>query len=127
MHELLCYTRLLKSKALPQETHQMLTERLTPHVLKVVARTPGEWKAYGLKPLHVAESPQDEFASLLADPIERQLNFEIEEQGTDGAWSPEWSWGRLLSQRMPKAEILWKSWLTLNNLRFLKAYDRLEK
>ena len=127
MHELLCYTRLLKSKSLPKDMRQILTERLTPHVQKLVARTPGEWAAYGLKPLQVAVSPQDEFAALLAEPIDQQLNFEIEQQGTDGTWSPNWTWGDFYHNEWPKAEILWKSRLTLNNLVFFKTYDRLEK
>ena len=126
IHDLLCYTRLLKSKGLPEENHQYLLEKLTPHVQKAVAKTPTEWLAYGLKPLQVAGTPKDEFAGLLSESINRQLDFEITQQDSDGAWKPNWNWGNFYRNEWPNAERLWKSRLTLNNLLYLKAYNRLE-
>ena len=125
MHDLLCYTRLLRTENLPQEIHQTLLERLTPHVQQVVAQTPAEWLTYGLKPLNVAETPQDDFSGLLAESINTQFEFEIKQQGSDGAWKPAWSWGNFYPNEWPKAETFWKSRLTLNTLLLFKAYDRL--
>ena len=69
----------------------------------------------------VVESPEDPLAPELQDDLLQYLQFEIRQQGTDGAWQPFWSWGRD-DENWKRAEQAWKGILTLRFLRVLKNF-----
>ena len=48
-----------------------------------------------------------------------------ENQGEDGAWEPNWSWYQF-EEVWPSAKEEWKGVLTLNALRTLRNFDRIE-
>ncbi len=125
-HELLCYVRLVQTPTLPEPLRSWLLLGLAPVVDRVVAKEPSAWAQYGLKPLWVAESPESPFAGQLAGAIERNLDYEIEHQGADGAWAPSWTWFGLYDEAWPQAEQEWKSVLTIKTLRQLQQFGRLE-
>jgi len=74
----------------------------------------------------VAESPDSPFAGQLAGAIERNLDYEIEQQGADGAWAPSWTWFGQYDETWPQAEREWKGVLTVKTLRQLNNFARLE-
>lgn len=124
-HDLLCYVRLVETKTLPEALRAWLLPRLAPVVDRLVAAEPAAWAQYGLKPLWVAGTPESPFAGQLASALERNLDYEIEQQGADGAWAPAWSWFGLYDDAWPQAEREWKGVLTLRTLQQLKEFDRL--
>lgn len=126
MHDLLCYVRLVGTKTLPEELRGWLLPALAPVVDRVVAKEPSGWAQYGLKPLWVSESPDSPFAGQLAEAIERNLDYEIEQQGPDGAWAPSWTWYGLYDETWPRAERDWKGVLTIRTLRQLQRFGRIE-
>lgn len=126
-HDLLCYVRLVETHGLPGPLRSWLLPRLAPVVDRLVATQPEAWAQYGLKPLAVAGSPDSPFAGQLAAAIERNLDYEISQQGPDGAWAPAWSWFGLYEDAWPQAERDWKSVLTVKTLRQLQQFDRLEQ
>lgn len=125
MHDLLCYVRLAESEQLPGALRTRLLQHLAPQIEMAVEKDPAGWPRYSLKPLAVAGSPQSPFAELLGDAVQTQLNWEIERQGADGAWAPNWTWGDRFPDVWPLAEQEWKGILTLTTLRWLHNYDRL--
>lgn len=125
MHDLLCYVRLVETPSLPADVRDQLLPRLLSIVDASVSRDPVEWAQYGLQPLTVASSPQSPFAGLLADAIQRNLDYAIQQQGDDGAWAPSWSWFGLYDEAWPQAERDWKGVLTVKTLRYLQSFGRL--
>ena len=127
MHDLLCYVRLAGSRALPAAARNQLQARLNRTIAAVLGRTPEEWKNYSLKPLTVAPVPASSFTESLGMEIAANLDYEIGQQGPDGAWAPNWSWfdGKYRAE-WAVAEREWKGILTVRLLRTLQAYGRLE-
>lgn len=125
MHDLLCYTRLAETETLPAGARDRLMAKLARAVEAVVGRDAASWEQYGLKPLNVASSPGSPFAPMLSEAIEGNLDYEIERQGADGAWAPNWSWFGGYPETWPEAERDWKGVLTLGTLRSLQRFGRL--
>ena len=127
MHDLLCNIRLLETTALPEEARATLLRRLTPVVDRTVAREPSSWEDYGLQPLTVVSSPDSPVAAMLEEAVDRNLDYAIEHQQADGAWWPNWSWGDTFPEAWPTAEREWKGVITVDTLRQLQAFGRLEE
>lgn len=125
-NELLCVLRLYETEQLPQLLRSRLGERLRTDVAASVTTAPEKWGEYVLRPLEVAPTPASPYAALLADAIQANLNYLLDTQGTDGAWSPVWSWAALDETAWRKAEQEWKGVLTLNALRSLAAWGRID-
>jgi hypothetical protein len=79
-----------------------------------------------LKPLYVAPSPDSPLAAEFASEVAMNLDFEIEQQGADGAWSPNFSWGGQHPEVWEIAKREWQARMTLKNLRVLRDFDRIE-
>ncbi len=125
MFDLLCYNRLIQSKALPEPTRQVLIEKLTPLVDKLVVKDPGEWEGYSLAPLELVDAPDAPFADLLAESVAQHLDFEIAHQQDNGSWQPKWTWGGMYPETWPQAKEEWAGVLTVKTLNILKNFRRL--
>lgn len=125
MFDLLCYNRLIQSRALPEPTRQALIEKLMPWVDTLVIKDPAAWEGYGLAPLELVDTFSSPFAGLLAGAVAQNLDFEIDHQREDGSWQPKWTWGNLYPETWPQAKQDWAGVLTLKMLRTLKAFGRL--
>jgi hypothetical protein len=126
MHDLLCYIRLWETQNPPEITKTMVLEKLSRIVDNAVERNPEEWKNYGLPPLAVIATPESPFAGAFADEIPRNLDFIIESQSEGGTWGPNWSWGDQWADVWEQAKRDWTGYLTLENLRKLRAFGRIE-
>ncbi|MBL8153161.1 MAG: hypothetical protein JNM70_03170 [Anaerolineae bacterium] len=126
MHDLLCALRLLDTRTLPDSVRQPLRDKLKRAVQHNVTRDPEGWRGYGLPPLAVVRSPDSPFAVLFKDEIPVNLDFIVEQQGADGSWGPAWSWSERWPDAWKQAENDWRGVLTLDNLRLLKAFGRIE-
>ena len=77
-----------------------------------------------------------QFLLTTARPLEQalfRLHFEdgsaadvVREQTTDGSWAPTWSWADEFPDVWPVARREWQGVLTLDALRTLRAFGRLE-
>lgn len=123
MHDLLCYLHL--AERLPAELQYDFYTRLDPHVRSVVAVEPEEWRNYSLQPIQVAPSPEAHYYPLFQSAIKENLDFLIANQDDDGFWDPTWEWGRF-EEDWQRAKEEWRGVLTLENLRVLRAYGRIE-
>jgi len=125
MFDLLCYDRLIKTHALPEDTQATVIAKLTPLVDRLVVKDPAEWEKYNLMPLELVDAPDSPFAAVLGDVIAQNLDFEIAHQADDGAWHPKWSWYGLYPDTWPAAEREWAGVITLRTLKMLRNFERL--
>jgi hypothetical protein len=123
MHETLCYLRL--AKHLSETDRRSVTDKVKRHLSQLVQMDPAEWGGYGLQPLQIADSPESPFYPEMKEAVDRNLDYIIDHQGEDGAWTPNWQWGQY-EEDWPKALSDWKSHLTLHQLLTLRRYGRIE-
>ncbi len=124
-HDMLCWLWLIKSDHVPQDAQQTVRAKMiaaTPHV---ITTDPEQWSGYSAKPLWFAPSPEAPLADILTQSVQVNLDYEIEHQDEDGAWSPIWNWGDSFPDVWSAAKREWQGVLTLNLLKSFKAYDRL--
>jgi hypothetical protein len=122
MHELLCFVRLAGMAELPEASRQKLARA----VAATVERDPAHWPKYGLRPLTVVKSPQSPYYAALHDAVAANLDYLIREQAADGSWLPTWSWGDAFPDVWPVVKREWQGVLTLDALKILRAFGRVE-
>jgi hypothetical protein len=120
------FLQLLQSNRLGDEHRGRLLSKLRMTGRKIVNRNPGEWREFAVKPLWLAPSPSAPLAEILKDDVQRNLDFEIDNQDKDGSWPPSWSWGTSCPESWKKAEKEWKGILTLAMLRSLRDFRRID-
>lgn len=123
MHELPCFLRL--AERVPQQLQPPIYQQLDSHVEQNVAMNSEQWKSYSLQPIQVADSPRAHYFRKLRIAIEFNLDFLIEQQDENGSWVPTWKWGRF-EKEWEKAKQEWSGILTLNNLRVLRSFGRIQ-
>ena len=126
MHDLICFVSLAETEALPRELKDRIWMKLAKAAEHGVAREPEQLTGYVLKPLYVVTSPDAPLADALADEVAMNLDFEIDQQGADGVWSPNFSWGEQHPEAWEIAKREWQARMTLKNLRVLQDFGRIE-
>lgn len=116
MHTLYCYLRLLETAALPNTARRTLNPPVEHWAEQLVETNSQKWGEYGLRPLAVAPTPNSLLADRLADVIEIELDYVVQEQQVDGAWWPTWTWGDAYPDAWQQAMQAWKGVITLKNL-----------
>ena len=125
MHDLLCLARLAETEALPNRNK--VWETLARAAAPRVARNTEQLTGYVLKPLWLVSSPESPLATEFKDEVEMNLDFEIEQQGEAGSWSPNFSWGDQYPETWKKAKKEWQSRFTVDTLKTLKDFGRIEQ
>ncbi len=126
MHDIMCFVSLAETAALPESYRERIWAKLARAAEHDVAREPEELTGYVLKPLYLVSSPDSRLATGLADEVAMNLDFEIEQQGEDGSWSPNFSWGDQHPEAWEVAKREWQARMTLKNLRVLRDFGRIE-
>ncbi len=124
MHDILCLSRLAETEALPNK--DKVWERLARVAAPRVARNAAQLTGYVLKPLWLVSSPESPLATKLKDEVEMNLDFEIEQQGEDGSWSPTFSWGDQHPETWQTTKKEWQSRFTVETLKTLRDFGRIE-
>ena len=124
MHDILCLARLAETEALPnrEEVWETLARAAAPHIARNAAQLTG----YVLKPLWLVSSTESPLATEFKDEVKMNLDFEIEGQGEDGSWSPNFSWGDQYPKAWQQAKKEWQSRFTVETLKTLKDFGRIE-
>lgn len=123
MHEMYCYVRLFER--MPVNLRNQMENKLELFVENGVVKNPEERNGYCAVPLQIVDSPESYYYSKYSDVIPFDLDQLIDSQTEDGSWEPNWSWGRF-EEEWEHAKKDWKGFITLNNLRILKSFDRIE-
>ncbi|OIU72058.1 hypothetical protein [Rossellomorea aquimaris] len=125
-HDFLCYSRLLQTLSVCEETKQYIDSALSQAVHETVCKDLSRWDEYVAKPLDAAPEPSSPFYEHLKKEINLQLDYEIKSQDVNGYWQPAWSWFGQYEETWKKAEVEWRGIITLSTLRSLAAYERIE-
>jgi hypothetical protein len=80
-----------------------------------------------LKPIWLVTTPSSPLLIILRNEVDMNLDFEIEQQGEDGSWSPNFSWGDLHPEVWEIAKKEWQSKFTIDTLKTLKEFGRIER
>ena len=126
MHDIICFVSLAETASLPQSYRDRIWAKLAIAAEHGVAREPEQLTGYVLKPLYLVSSPESPLAAGLADEVAMNLDFEIKQQGEDGAWSPNFSWGEQHPEAWQIAKREWQARITLSTLRVLRDFGRIE-
>jgi len=110
----------------PSEARAAIAARMVEAGSEIVTLDRTAWNRYCAKPLTLAPDPACVLAAPLARDVERNLDWEIEQQAEDGSWAPNWTWGGAFPSAWTQAERWWRGPLTLQALRSLRAYGRIE-
>jgi len=122
MHEMLCYVRW--TNTLPADRYAAVRDAMGEFIGNCVIRRDRDHNGYGCYPLTLVDSPTSPYYSEYEDVIPAELDMLIDEQGEDGAWHPNWTWGRF-EEHWAVALEEWKGVMTLNALRVLRNFGRL--
>ncbi len=122
---LLCCEILVHTPEAPADLREAASKRVRELGLAMVNRDPDAWSGYVPKPLKLAPLPDATLAPDLAADLERNLDYEIAHQESDGAWSPNWTWSGAFPEDWERARREWQGILTLERLRSLRAFGRL--
>jgi hypothetical protein len=117
--------RLYETGLLPADFRARLWARLAVLGPRAVEHDAEKWKQYCLKPIWLVRTPESPAYALIADAVERNLDYEIQNQGADGSWAPNWSWFGEFPETWPIAEKEWRSILTMQTLETLQAFGRI--
>lgn len=127
MHDLLCYIRLMECPRLDPS----LRDQILPHMLEAAFRLvtvePDRWEEYGLPPIAVAQRLDTDLARFFDSDLRDSIAYHADQQGEDGAWAPNWSWGGSYADVWDEVENQIKSELTLKTLVKFGRYRLLEK
>ncbi len=126
MYDFICYVHLVETAALPQSAKDTLAEILIRRAHYVVVHTPKELMEPSARPLWLASTPTSLLAETLKSEIDMNLDFDIEHQNSDGSWSPAWTWYGQYPEAWEQAEQHWQSCLTVEILKALKEFGRIE-
>lgn len=125
MHGLLCYLRLHSAPDVSPELALALTRLIPGWIAKNLERDPSKWTGYGMRPLDIAPTSDSPWRASIDSDIEAHLDYLIQSQMPDGSWHPHWDWGGTFPEAWPKAKLQWQAVLTLDHLRTLRSYHRI--
>lgn len=100
--------------------------KLKKELAMVVVQDPKQWDSYNVKPLTFIHSPQSPFYPEMKAIIDANLDYIISMQKSDGSWGLTWSWEERNRAAWKVAEKEWLGVVTLENLRRLDAFHRIE-
>ncbi len=118
---------LAETEELPQHFKRRVTPRVRAVAPNAVERDLEKWNTYCISPLKIVSSPGSIVADLLWDDLQRNLDYLVDHQTTEGTWEPTWSWGDFYPEVWEQARQEWRGHLTLNNLVTLQDFDRLRE
>lgn len=113
-------------RLLPPAQSADAIQKLKKELAVVVVQNPKQWSNYNVKPLTFIHSPQSPFYPGMEAVIDANLDYILSTQKSDGSWGLTWSWEERDPAAWKLAEKEWLGVVTLENLRRLDAFHRIE-
>lgn len=123
MHELFCYLHL--TERLDDDQKSVIDKKLDLFMDNCVSKSMEERSGYGATPLQVVNSISSPYYSKYVDLIPIELDNLIDQQSEEGSWEPNWTWYQFEEEWLTAKEE-WKGILTLNALRIIRDFNRIE-
>jgi hypothetical protein len=122
---LMCYLSLSQCDNLPTYASARLKRKLIQMIPASVETDSTKWSEYCLKPTWTIKSPHSPYHHLIAEAIDKNLDYEIQNQEKNGSWKPFWNWTGAYPQDWQSAEREWRGKITLDMLRVLAAFGKM--
>ena len=117
---------LAETEELPAHYRERLEKILRKAIPEVIARDIDKWEQYSITPLKVVPTPDALGADLIQEALQKHLDWVVAHQTPEGTWEPTWSWGEFNQNYWQQAKCDWTGYLTLNTLRSLQSFGRIE-
>lgn len=134
MHDLIGVAHLLDAPHVAPGVRGRLLTLVLPIAKASVGGAAEARSGYGLEPLALAPRPESALAAALDAPLRAQLDQLVATQADDGAWWPVWAWGDGAegspagdADAWAVSRAAWAGMLTLDALRQLRAFGRLDQ
>ncbi|MBR2986528.1 MAG: hypothetical protein IKC63_00760 [Clostridia bacterium] len=129
MHTCACYVRMAelfeKAKAIAYISYEELKEKLHRSVKKLIETDISKWSSYVCLPSCFIKSKESEFYCENKELAEYECDHIIKTQLPDGSWNIGWNWSGSYSDAWAISKNWWKGQGILQNLLYLKGFDRL--
>lgn len=124
MHDFLCYLTLVE--AVTGSKRERILKKLIRAAPHTIEFDPEKWTEYNPRPLAVVPKPGSALSPIMKSSIlEANLDYEIDEQLSDGSWPLPWSWHFIDAAAWSEAERAWKGRIALRKLEVFRDYGRL--
>ncbi len=123
---LLSYLCLSQCDNLPIDASARLNQKLVQMIPASVETDSTKWGEYCLKPVWTIKSPHSPYLHLITGAIDKNLDYEIQNQEKDGSWKPFWNWAGAYPEDWKSAEREWRGKLTLDMLRVIADFGKME-
>ena len=125
-YDLLCYIDLATAKNLSTQDITHLVSKLKPMIRAAVTTDTSKWGEHALAPLTVVSSKNSPLIDTIeTNLIDKNLDFDIENQQEDGSWAVPWSWEAAYPEAWKQAEKDWKGHFIVHKLLSLKSFGRI--
>jgi len=106
-----------------------LTVDLRISIDEAICRDVTQWPHYNVKPSEFISAPDSPFYSGNEEIVYTELDYLIETRPENDVWGITWQWWDNYDKYKKEfaiSENWWKSWIAVEKLRFLRAFDRLD-
>lgn len=125
--DLWSYLGLMSTNGLSENYKSELFDKLSRVIPQQISKNHKNWTMMSVSPINMAPTPDSPMASFINhDLIQINLDFDIENQLSDGTWPLDWSWEQDNLEAWRIAEKEWKAHLFIGKLKTLKAYGRIK-
>ena len=129
MHPLLCVETLKNwiEKAKLQDAFPMvaLEKEIYRQASRLILIDQDNWSGYACRPSEFIHSPSHPLYGEMRELVDKELDWLTETRNDQGVWNIAWGWNGY-EKAFAISENWWKADIALRNLRFLKAFGRVE-
>lgn len=122
-HEIYCFLRMYNE--LPAENQVLLEEKLTNAIHSLVKTSVADWENYTPQPVHFVQKPGHSMFGITEEAFKTNLDYLLALLNTHSAILPNWEWGQD-PEAWQVAQTHWTGVLTVQTLKILRNFDRLE-
>ncbi len=122
-HEIYCF--IIFYNTLPLKKRNIIEYKLTNAVKGLVCNNPDDWNKYTPQPVHFVKTEDSSTFGIQQKDIDVNLDYIIESLNEEGGILPNWKWGQY-DKSWEKAKDEWAGILTLNALKILYNYGRID-
>lgn len=104
MHDILVIDRMIRASHFPINNYLSEIDHFNTLALAAITKSPEEWDSYGFKPLTLIRSPEHPLYHVLKEDVNRNIEYMLEHQNSDGSWKAPWNWFGSYEKDWPDAE-----------------------
>ncbi len=129
MHSLLCVESLLgfikRAGHVTAYPVEALEKELLLQMARLIQDDTNKWEGYACRPSEFIRTPQHPLYTDFHDLVEKELDWLEAARNSEGVWDITWKWAGY-EKAFAISENWWKTDVLLRNMRFLRAFGRLE-